>query len=177
MPASHADAGPSQLGGTSKPTGFGRVPYVRDPVFRNGPALPKFARALGQSSPEEVNHLLRGEHRTGPKRRIARAKTPVRRRTPVRGTTPDRGKAPMSQASPTSPPNCMVQEPYVPPPSRVASTRDPRTTSISCGRNLEQNTGSEPPPRSRAFGRRRRFPELHVPEHRIRKGQAIPRKR
>ena len=37
-------------------------------------------------------------------------------------------------------------EPFAPPLSRAASTRDPRTTLVSGGRNPEPHTGSDPSP-------------------------------
>ena len=52
----------------------------------------------------------------------------------------------MTQASPSSPSDCQMVEPFAPPPSRAASTRDPHTTSISRGRNPEPRTGSDPSP-------------------------------
>lgn len=50
----------------------------------------------------------------------------------------------MSQTVIAPAPDCMILEPYAPPPSQAASTRDPPTTSVLCGRNSEQNTRTEP---------------------------------
>ena len=73
-----------------------------------------------------------------------RARTLVRKMTLVRETTPDRDKVPMGQTLLASVPDCRVLEPYVPPTSRAASTRNPRTTSVSGGRNPKPLTRSDP---------------------------------
>ena len=75
-----------------------------------------------------------------------RARTPIRHRTPDPETTPNRGRIPMAQASPSSPPDCQMVSTLPPPPSRAASSRDPRTASISGGQNPEQCTGSDHSP-------------------------------
>ena len=65
---------------------------------------------------------------------------------PDRAKTPDRGKALVSLVSPVPALDCMIVDPWAPPPSHAMSTRDPRTTSVSCGRNRERPTGSDPSP-------------------------------
>ena len=39
-----------------------------------------------------------------------------------------------------------IVEQWAPPPSHAMSAKDPRTTSVSCGRNRERTTGSDPSP-------------------------------
>src|ERR1700738_1161996 len=52
----------------------------------------------------------------------------------------------MTHTLPSSPQDCQMVSPLPPPPSRAASSRDPRTASLSGGRNPEQGTGSDPSP-------------------------------
>ena len=146
LPTSPMEAGPSQPSGTSQPTSSGRAPD------RERYGAPERTRS------SQVRRKSTGSVRSGkgqspaPWRTSDRSRTPdrarthVSRRTPEREATPDRGKAPMAQASPTSVLDCQMLEPYAHPPSRAASTRDPRTTSVSGGRNPEPHTGSDPSP-------------------------------
>ena len=114
-------------------------------------------------------------------RTSGRARIPNRMRTPDRTKTPDQDKAPMSHAPPTPAPDCMIVEQWAPPPSHAMSVRDPRMTSISCGRNRELTTGSDPSPvqssrkEKKASGRARSG--SGDGEERIRTLQAIPRKK
>ena len=67
-------------------------------------------------------------------------------RTLDRMKTPDRGKTPVSHVSPAHVLDCMIVEQLAPLPSHAMLARDPRTASVSCGRNREQTTGSDPSP-------------------------------
>ena len=100
------EAGPIHLGGASQPTSSGRAPN------REGSGAPEKTRS------SQIRRKNIGSVRD-------RTRTPIRRRTPKRESIPDRGKAPMAQASPASPPDCQMVEPFAPPPSRAASTKDP----------------------------------------------------
>ena len=73
-----------------------------------------------------------------------RARTPIRHPIPDREATPDRGEAHVFQALLSSPLDCQMVEPFPPPPSRAASTKDSRTASG--GQNSEHHTGSDPSP-------------------------------
>ena len=75
-----------------------------------------------------------------------RARTPERRNTPDRAKTPDKGRALVAQVLPTPALDCMIVEPWAPPPSHAMSARDPREVSVSCGQNRERPTGSDPSP-------------------------------
>ena len=74
-----------------------------------------------------------------------RSRTLERAKTPDRTKTPDRGKAPVSHVSPAPAcPGLYDSGAVGAPPSHAMSARDPRTTSVSCGRNRERTTGSDP---------------------------------
>ena len=79
-----------------------------------------------------------------------RTRTSERMRTPDRTRTPDRGKAPVAQVLPVPALDCMIVELWAPPPSHEMSARDPWTTSVSCGRNKEGTTRSDPSPGNRS---------------------------
>ena len=70
------------------------------------------------------------------------ARTPIRRCTPEREATQGKGKSHEHQASPSSPPDCLMLEPAPTPPSRATSVRDPRT--VLCGQHPEQHTVNDP---------------------------------
>ena len=126
-------AGPSQHGGGSRPGSSEKTPE-RTCTSQVRPKSTGSVRTGPGQSP-----VLRTSDRS---RTPNRARTPIRHQTPDREATPDRGKAHASQASPSSPPDCQMMEPFPPPPSRAASTRDPRTASG--GQNPEHHTGSDP---------------------------------
>ena len=128
-------AGPSQQGGGSRPASSGRAPEpTRSPQVRRK-STGSVRSGRGQSP------VPRNSDRS---RTPDRVRTPIRHQTSDRETTPGRGKAPMTFTSPSSPPDCQMASPLPPPPSRAASSRDPRTASG--GRNPELATGSDPSP-------------------------------
>ena len=128
LPTSPAEAGHSQLGGTSQPTSYGRVPT------REGSGAPVRTR----SSPvrrKNTESIRSGKGQSpAPKRMLDRSSTPdramttIRRRTSERERTLDRGKALRASV-----PNCQMLEPFAPPPSRAASTKHP-LDNLSLGR-------------------------------------------
>ena len=60
-----------------------------------------------------------------------RSRTPVRRQTPERETTSGKGKSRARQSSPSSPPECMMQE-AAPTTSRATPIREPELHVCSC---------------------------------------------
>ena len=168
--ASQADVGLSQSGGTSKPTKSERIPD------RKKSSIPKQTRS------SQVCRKNTGSVRSGrgqsptPGRTSERSRTPERartpiRRTPVRVATTVRGKAPMSQTSPAPASDCIILEPYAPHPHEQHQPGIPEPC-LFCVAGSRIGISEANPPRSRAFGRRRRFPDLRISEHRIWKGQA-----
>ena len=143
VPTSLAGAGRSQPAGTSKPTKSRRNPdREKTPVperTRLSQVRRKSTERSARSGRGQSPNLDRG-------RTSKRSRTPERARTPEKMKSPDRGKAPMSQVSPTRALDCMIVEQSAPPPSHAMSAKDPRTTSVSCGRNKERSTGSDPSP-------------------------------
>ena len=120
-----------------------------------GPELQKDLFFPNDAEEHRVNYIQRGQSpapgRTSDRFRTPdRARTPVRHKTPERESTPDKGKAPMAQASLASPSNCQMLSCLHlhlggrPPPLRAASTRDPKTNSISRGRNPKPRAISDP---------------------------------
>ena len=160
-------AGPSQQGDGSRPASSGRAPErTRSPQVRRK-STGSVRSGRGQSP------VPRNSDRS---RTPDRARTPIRHRTPDQETTPNRGKTHMTQASPSSPPDGQMVSTFPPPPSRAASSRDPRTTSISGGQNPEQRTGSDPSP-LRSIRKGSTVSGTPVPEHHGQKEQGIRRTR
>ena len=105
-------AGPSQQGGGSRPASSGRAPE------RSG--------SSERTRSSQVRRKSTGSIRSGrgqsPIPRTSdqswtpdRAQTLMKHQTSDREATPDRGKAHASQASPSSPPDCQMVEPFPPP--------------------------------------------------------------
>ena len=143
VPASQAGVGPSQPAGTSQPPESGRF------SDREKSHVPEWTRSsqVRRKSTEQSTRSRRGQSPNPNRGRTSdHSRTPERARTPAMMRTPDRGKAPMSQASPAPAPDCVIMEHWAPPPSHAISARDPRTTSVSCGRNRDRTTGSDPSP-------------------------------
>ena len=141
VPASQAGAGPSQPARTSKPTESERNPD------RKKTPVPERTRSSQVRRKSTKWSAKSGRGRTLEQSRTPeRANTPERIRAPDRTKTLDRGKAPMSQVSPALALDCMIVGQWMPPPSHAMSAKDPRTTSVSCVRNRERTTGSDPSP-------------------------------
>jgi hypothetical protein len=148
VPAAQTGVGPNQLSGTSGAQESGRVPK------REQTPIPELTRStqVHRKSTERSARFSRGQSPGGARpstrsKTPERAKTPDRAKTSERAKTPDRGKAPMAQASPSPSPDCMVLEQRVAPPSLVTTTKERRTSSISCGRNMEEVVESDHSPR------------------------------
>ena len=99
-------AGPNEQGRGSRPTSSGRALEKE----RSG--------ALEKTRSSQVQRKNTGSVQSGrgqspvPRRTSDQSRAPDRARTPVRHRTPDRGKAPVTQASPSSPPDCQMVEPF-----------------------------------------------------------------
>ena len=146
---SQIGAGPSQLAGNSKPAESGRL------SDREKTPVPERTRSshVRRKSMERSARSERGQspnpdrgRATERSRTPERARTPERMRTPDRTKTPDRRKTPVSQVSLAPILDCIIVEQWTPLPSHAMSARDPRTASVSCGRNRERTTGNDPSP-------------------------------
>ena len=112
-------------------------------MLRKGSALPRFAgRAPGWFDPQGATPLLQGGRRTDPGLWIEPGplsdegcRNGRRLRIVVRLPWLRLRRHQFRIAG--------FLEPYAPPPSRAASTRDPRTASVSGGQNPEQLTKSD----------------------------------
>ena len=122
-----------EQGDGSRPGSSGKAPEMTrsSQVRRKSTGSDRTRR--GQS------HVCRTSDRS---RTPDRARTPIRRRTPERETTSGKGKSRAHQASPCSPPDCLMLESTHTPPSRVASIRDPVT--VLGERHPEPHTGNNP---------------------------------
>ena len=154
VPPGHTPRRVLYQGAPGSPTGtlyevVGEVPLVQNPPTVAGPSLQEGGTRTSSSgrAPSEtyvagVRRKSTGSVRIGrdqsPMRRISNcSRTPDRARTPIRnpepGASPSRGRGTPTRAPPTSPTDGLKTSPAPQPPSRAASSRDPRTTS-SLGR-------------------------------------------
>ena len=101
-----------------RPGGSGKAPEIThfSQVRRKSTGSDRTGR--GQSSVRRTSDRSRT---------LDKARTPIRRRTPERETTSGKGKSRAHQASPSSPPDCLMLEPTHTPPSRAALVKDPLT--------------------------------------------------
>jgi hypothetical protein len=88
-----------------------------------------------------------GRDQSPVRRTSNRSRTPDRARSPIRNpelaASPSKGKGPATQALATSLADCQVTSPHLQPPSRAASSRDPRATPSLGRRDPVQHLGDD----------------------------------
>jgi hypothetical protein len=88
-----------------------------------------------------------GQDQSPVRRTSYRSQTPNRARSPIRNpepaASPSKGKGPVTQALATSPADCQMTSPRLQPPSRAASSWDPRATPSSGRQDPVQHLGDD----------------------------------
>ena len=104
-------AGPSEQEGGTRPSSSGRAPSG--------------TRSAGVRT-KSTGFVQSGRDQSPVWRTLDRSRTPIRNPEPA--ASPNKGKGTPTRAPPTSPADCLMTSPALQPPSRAASSRDPRTT-------------------------------------------------
>ena len=193
VPPGHTPRRVLYQGAPGSPTGtlyevVGEVPLVQNPPTvagtsqQEGGTWPSSSGKDPSGTRSGVRRKNTGSVRTGrdqsPIRRTSdRSRTPDRAHTPIRSPVPARvPRGTPTRAPPTSPADGLKASSAPQPPSRVASSRDPRTTPSSGRMDPVQHLrDDQSPPRSVRMGTQ--LSEHHIPELKEQRGHATRRRR